>query len=90
VASLRIRIERAEPGVRVDFDTIPATGSHYGLYSARLYDLEYGTNLLELPAWSGVSDYTNFVGGGQPVVFTNTSEGSNEFYRYGIRLQPLR
>lgn len=89
-AALLIWIEPVAAGVRVDFDTMAATGAHYDLYSARLYDLEYGTNLLALPAWSGVSHYTNLVGDGQTVFYTNTTPGTNGFYRYGVRLQPRR
>jgi hypothetical protein len=89
-AAILMWIERVAPGVRVDFDTIAATGSAYDLYSARLYDLEGSTNLLALPAWSGIHNYTNLVGSGQTVIFTNTTPGTNGFYRYGIRLQPRR
>lgn len=90
VAALQIWIERQAPGVRVDFDTVAATGAYYDLYSARLYDLECVTNRLVTPVWAGVSGYTSLVGVGQAVVFTNAQPGSNGFYRYGIRLQPRR
>jgi hypothetical protein len=89
-ASLLIWVERVVPGVRVDFDTIVAAGSHYALYSARLYDLEHTTNLPGVPGWSGISNYTDLVGSGQTVVFTNANPSASGFYRYGIRLQPRR
>jgi hypothetical protein len=52
--------------------------SWFGL-PGRSYSLQYRTNLLS-GAWTGVPNFTNLVGAGSTLVFTNTVSGDPRGY----------
>jgi len=87
-AEVAIELTNSDP--LVSFGTIEPTGADYEKYGSRFYTLEDRDRLSPAGSWSSVTNYTEIIGHGQTVLFTNTSQSSNDFYRYQIRLAPLR
>ncbi len=86
--SLAIRVSNAV--VTVEFDTLPPAGQQYWQYDARLYTLDWVTNLMSAGSWTNVPGFSDVPGLGQTVVCTNAGAGDREFYRYRIRLRDRR
>lgn len=85
--SLSIRISNAV--VVVEFGTTPPEGEAYWGFDARLYTLDEMTNLMAEGSWTNIPAFTDLVGGGQVVVYTNSGAGQ-KFYRYRVRLRERR
>jgi hypothetical protein len=70
----------------VRVSSIQAAGSNYN-GKARYYDIEQRTNLLAGGAWQPVPNYTNVLGNGSIIVYTNAIQDRAIFYRVKSRLQ---
>jgi hypothetical protein len=85
---LELRIQPADGGVRVWFDTLPADPAVYGEL-LRCYDLERTTGLRA--PWTPVEDYCGIPGDGTTVVYTHAG-GREAFFRVraGLRRAAAR
>ncbi len=71
----------------VSFPTVPA-GGFYGLGGVRRYGL-FQANGLPVADWQGIAGFTNVLGSGQSVIYTNWTEGATgRFFRGRVWLEP--
>ncbi|MBN1671110.1 MAG: lamin tail domain-containing protein [Kiritimatiellae bacterium] len=73
-------------GVAVDFPTIAADGAHYSGLD-RHYALEACVAADVEGTWHAVAGYSDIVGQGQTVVYTNTAPASATYYRGRVWLE---
>jgi hypothetical protein len=69
----------------VSFPTVPAIPEDG---AQRYYAIDSATDLLAVQPWSGVAGWTNILGAGQSVVYTNLSASQNLFFRGRVWLGP--
>ncbi|MEN8253921.1 MAG: exo-alpha-sialidase [Verrucomicrobiota bacterium] len=71
-------------GTSVDFQTVETTPQHGGLN--RWYSLQSSSNLPS-GLWEGVPGYTNILGAGQSVVYSNSAPIDAEFFSGSVWLE---
>lgn len=87
---LQLTIQVSNSVVVVEFETLPPAGQEYWGYDARLYTLDWVTNLMASGSWTNVPGFTDLQGFGQTVVHTNGGSADRQFYRYKVRLRDRR
>ncbi|MBN1673998.1 MAG: lamin tail domain-containing protein [Kiritimatiellae bacterium] len=85
-STFRVDMSAAGGSVIASFDTVAANPTHYPGVT-RGYALEQRTGLDGTGMWQGVPGYTNILGAGQAVAYTNASPGGATYYRGRVWLQ---
>ncbi len=68
--------------------SLPTIATTPQYQARRYYALEYTTNLLSASAWQAIPAWTNVLGAGQVLAYTNLSGWSHLFYRARVWLGP--
>jgi hypothetical protein len=66
--------------------TIPTSGSNY-VGKTRYYSMQDSTNISAPGTWQWIANYTNILGDGSLITYTNASPGTRRWFRIKARLQ---